>query len=81
MNEIKENLKKVLSDIYNQNVCDNVESLLLSTNKERNNLPSELLKPIIKSLYLYNKEQTESNMLAMKDSVIPLYNYMLEGTC
>lgn len=79
MNEVKEKLKIVLSDIYNLNIYKNVESLLLSTNKERNNLPTELLKEIINSFYLYNKEKTEKNLLAMKDSVIPLYNYILEN--
>lgn len=79
MNEVKEKLKIVLSDIYNLNIYKNVESLLLSTNKERKNLPTELVKEIINSFYLYNKEKTENNLLAMKDSVIPLYNYILEN--
>lgn len=79
MNEVKEKLKIVLSDIYNLNIYKNVESLLLSTNKERNNLPTELVKEIVNSFYLYNKEKTEKNLLAMKDSVIPLYNYILEN--
>lgn len=79
MKEIKEKVQKILLDVYNQNIGDSVESLLLATNKERANLPIELLKPIIDGFYLYSRNKTEKNILAMKDSVIPLYNYMLEN--
>lgn len=78
MNEIKQQLKKILvGDYFNENFEENVYDLLILTNRAYGKVDSETVKNIILTYNQYKATNSTDDMYTCKDAIIKLYNESL----
>lgn len=77
MNEIKQQLKKILVSYFNENFEENVYDLLMLTNRAYGKVDSETVKNIILTYNKYKATKSTDDMYTCKDAIIKLYNESL----